>query len=968
MRRLALLLPFLAFVTFAQAALPFPQAASDLKPDPAAHFGTLPNGLRYVIRPNHEPRNRASMRLLIKAGALNENENQRGVAHFLEHLSFNGSEHYAPGTLIEFFQRMGMNFGDDTNASTGFDRTIYMLELPDTKPATLAEGFRVFSDYAGGLLLLADEIDKERGIILSEKRTRDSVGYRTIVAQLGFLLDGSRFPQRWPIGEVEVITKAGRNEFLDFYNTWYRPDLMSVVVVGDVDVAAVEKLITETFSPLKLRAEARPAPDLGKLTLADQSGVHVFHHPEAEAPETSVSIGTIQRYAAEPDTAAVRLKYLPRTLANYMINRRLSILAKKEGAPFTSGSTSVSEEFDFFRESAMTLTCRADQWADALAVADQELRRALEHGFQPAELKEVVANFRNSLEQAVKTAPTRRSDSLAAELTSSLVDDEVFTTPADDQALYGPALERVTPAECLAALRAAWSAPHRLVMVTGNARIEGDASAAIRAAFEKSAATKVAPPEVLADAKWGYTDFGPAGKVAQREHIDDLDVTLVTFANGVRLNLKKTDFEANRIRLNVRIGNGQLTEPADKPGLAGYANQTFVEGGLGKHSVDELRRILAGRTVGASFGVAGDAFVSSGNTNQQDLLLQLQLMAARIVDPGFRPEAARQARKAIEELYLSLEHTPRGPFTLEVSRILASGDTRFGLPPREEMLKRNLNEVKAWVTPELAHGYTEIAIVGDLDVEATIAAVAQTFGALPPREPRAALEDRRKVKYPDEPFARSYSVPTEIPKGVVAIYWPTTDGLEIHRTRRLSLLGLVLSDRLRVKVREELGDAYSPGAGNNPSDIYPGYGYMTANVTIDPPRAQLIADTVIAVGADLFTKGTTDDELARAKLPVLTQLRESARTNQYWLGSVLARAQERPQQLDWCRTRYSDIESITKSDIDALAKTYLAPEHASRVIVVPHRQPDEPAPAATATAPKPDAAKPAAQPGAPKPE
>lgn len=952
MRRFVLLLSLFAFVSFARAALPFEQAGSDLKPDPQAHFGTLPNGLRYVIRPNHEPKNRASLRLVVHVGSLNEKPDQRGLAHFLEHMAFNGSAHYPPGTLIEFFQRMGMNFGGDTNASTGFDRTIYLLELPDTKEATLAEGLRVFGDYAGTLLLRPDDINKERGIILSEKRTRDSVGYRTVVAELGFLLHGSLYPERWPIGETSVIEQAQRDRFADFYNTWYRPELMSVVVVGDVDPAAMERQIIATFSSLQPRAPARPAPDLGHLDLANVQGVHVFHHAESEAPDTTVSISTVQSYAHEPDTGANRLKYLPRSLANAMINRRLSILAKKEGAPFIEGSTDVNESFNFYRESSMSLTCRQDQWAAALAVGDQELRRALEYGFQPAELAEVVANFRNSLDQAVKTAPTRRSESLASEICDTLVDRNVFTAPADDQALYGPALEHVTVDDCVKALRAAWSAPHRLILVTGNAKLPADDQAAIRTAYEQAHAVPVKAPETISEAKWGYTDFGEPGKVVKQEHVDDLDVTLVEFANGVRLNLKKTDFESNVIRVSLRVGNGQLTEPRDKPGLAAYMSQTFVEGGLGKHSSDDLRRILAGHTVGASFSAGGDAFVGGGATNREDLLLQLQLMTARVVDPGYRPEAARQAKKALEELYLSLAHTPSGPFTLEVSRLLASGDPRFGLPPEPEMLKRNLDEVKAWVTPDLQHGYIELAIVGDLDVNATIEAVARTFGALPKRDPRAELADLRDVKFPATPIAKSYAIPTEIPKGVVAIYWPTTDALEIHRTRRLTLLGLVLSDRLRVKVREQLGDAYSPGAGNNPSEVYPGYGYMIANVTVDPPRAEQIADAVTAVGTDIVTKGVTADELDRAKLPVLTQLRESARTNQYWLGSVLARAQERPQQLDWCRTRYKDIESIATTDLDALAKQYLPPDRASRVIVIPERKPDAATPPATVAQPR----------------
>ncbi|MEO5722549.1 MAG: insulinase family protein, partial [Chthoniobacterales bacterium] len=191
-------------------ALHFPHEGSDLQPDPAALFGKLPNGLRYIVRPNPEPKGRVSLRLLVLAGSLQENDDQRGLAHFLEHMAFNGSKNYPPGTLVSFFQRMGMNFGGDTNASTSFERTIYLLELAQADRDTIAEGLRVLGDYAGGLLLTKEEIDRERGVILSEKRVSDSVGYRTFIAQFEAMLGTTRLPRRMPIGEAEVITKADR--------------------------------------------------------------------------------------------------------------------------------------------------------------------------------------------------------------------------------------------------------------------------------------------------------------------------------------------------------------------------------------------------------------------------------------------------------------------------------------------------------------------------------------------------------------------------------------------------------------------------------------------------------------------------------------------------------------------------------------------------------------------------------------
>ena len=353
------------------------------------------------------------------AGSLHEEDNQRGVAHFLEHMAFNGGENFAPGTLVEFFQRMGMSFGGDTNASTGLDRTQYMLELPDTKETTLAEGLRVLADDAGGLLLRTEEIEKERGVILSEKRSRDTIAYRTQLAQLQFVLGTTRLPSRMPIGLQEVIERAPRERFVEFWNTWYRPEKMVVVVVGDVETPAVERQIVATFAALKPRAPAKPEPSLG--TIATFDGVRAGYHPEPEASSTRVSLKCITAYKPAPDTAANRIRKLPSALAFAILNRRFSELAKKEAAPFMQAAASVSESFKFVREASIELTCKAERWPAALALGEQEFRRALEHGFQPDELKEVVVSYVSGLEQAVKSASTRRSGTVAGAQLASLV-------------------------------------------------------------------------------------------------------------------------------------------------------------------------------------------------------------------------------------------------------------------------------------------------------------------------------------------------------------------------------------------------------------------------------------------------------------------------------------------------------------------------------------------------------------------
>jgi zinc protease len=944
-RLLATLL--LGALTLPAAAPRFAHEDSDLRPDPAARFGKLDNGLRYIVLRNAEPKGRASLRLLIHAGSLHEEEDQRGVAHFLEHMAFNGSRNFAPGTLVEFFQRMGMSFGGDTNASTGFDRTLYLLELPETTEATLTEGLRVFSDYASGLLLAPAEIDRERGIILSEKRARDTVGFRTAVAQFEFMLGDTLLPRRMPIGVAEVIQGAPRERFLAFWDRWYRPERMAAVIVGDVDPEVAERLVRAAFALLTGRGPAPTEPDRGRVTRFE--GVRARFHPEAEATATSVSLAVLAPYQAEPDTAAQRVSRLPRQFAVSMLNRRLSVLARRDGAAFSAARVSVNEGYRIYREATVDLTCKPDQWAAALAVGEQELRRALEHGFSAGELAETKASYRNAIEQAVRGAATRRSGNLAGELAQSILDERVFTHPAATRDLYLPAVERITAAECLAALREAFTGNGQHLMVSGNATLPGDAPAAILAAHAASARVPVAPPADAAEARWAYTDFGAPGRVTRREHVADLDVTLITFANGVRLNLKRTDFEAG-IRVSARVGTGGLTEPADRRGLVMLANSAFTTGGLGRHGVDDLRRVLAGRNAGIGFRVGQDALElgnagsgggrggrggGGGGTTRDDLLLTLQLLTAHLTDPGYRPEALRQVRTGMEQMYTGFAHTPNGPLSTEVANLIAGGDHRFGVPPREVLLARELGEVQEWLAPQLARGAIEVALIGDLDPEAAIDAVARTLGALPARDERPALADLRQVKFPREPFTREYRISSEIPKGVVALFWPTADASDIRRTRRLTLLASVFSDRLRVKIREEMGGTYSPRAASSSSDTFAGYGYLSTSIDVDPATAVKVREAVVDLADDLARNGVTAEELERARLPARTAARESLRTNAYWLQAVLGRAQEKPEVLDWARSRTADLEAVTAAELSALARAYLGRERVSRVTVLP---------------------------------
>lgn len=944
-RLLRIVMTGLVLVAGCFAATPFPQEKSDLRADATVRFGTLPNGMRYAIRANAEPKGRAALRLLIEAGSFMEAENQRGLAHFLEHMSFNGSTHYAPGTLIEFFQRMGMNFGGDTNAYTSFDRTVYMIDLPDTKEATLDEGLQVFGDYAGGLLLKPEEIEKERGVILAEKRSRDSVGYRILEADYAFAYAGTRLPLRFPIGLEEVISKADEGLFRDLYDCWYRPELMTIVAVGDFDVATVETMIRARFAEIQSRADAKTPPEYG-APLSHET-LRVGHHHEDEAPATEIRYRVIKPWTKKTYQAADILREVPLHLALAMLNQRFTELAKAEGAPFTRAMMYEGDGYGLFREAELNLVCKPEQWKAALSVGEQELRRALTHGFQASELKMAVANMRNGLEQAVKTEATRLSSVIATQLVNTVHEEQVYTSSADDLALIGPALDGITLADCVDRLREVCTGGSPSLFVCGKLAIEGDINAAIEAAYSDSQKAEVEAPATRKALAWTYTQFGAAaldGAVSaspvERREIEDLGIVQVRYANGVTLNIKRTDFEVGQISLSLQVEGGLVTEPADKPGLGVFTSNFFTTGGLGRLSADELAEVLAGRNVGVRMGANEDSFEFSGRTTPEDLELQLQLLSAFLADPGYRPEAERQFGKLLNQYYNRLEQSVEGMHQLVVPVALASGDKRAGLPPREAISSRTLDDMRAWLSPYFASAALELSVVGDIDPEKVIELVGKTLGALPARKTLETPESLRELKALEAPVQQTVEVPTKINKALVALYWQThTDNRDYHRTRRLSMLANVFEDRLRVKVREELGEAYSPDVSNSYSTGFRKFGQIGSHLMVDPAKAVQLAEIVKAISEDMATKGITEDELQRAKLPVLTAQRQSLRKNSYWLGAVLSGCQENTWQLEAARNRTADTEAISVAELNALASELLGAGKCIEYVFMPALKP-----------------------------
>jgi len=912
----------------------FPQAESDLRPDPDVHFGQLANGVNYAILANHAPEDQASLRLVIGAGSFNETDGQQGLAHFLAHLAFRGSAHYPPGALLGVLKRWGMSTDPEDDSQTDFDHTSYMLELPDTRAKTLKEGFQIFADYAGGLLLRDDQIDAERAPILSEKLERGSLAYRDQIAEMKFTLPDTLIPSRLPIGLGDVIEHANRDQFLDFYNAWYRPGKITVVAVGDFDPADVEGMIKDAFGDLKDRAPARPDPKLGDIPIA--GGLKIKFLPEPGTEASRISIETVTPYFHEADTAQKRLANLQRSLAFAMLNRRLADRARKDDAPFASGTADVGEQFDFLHNASLQVIPHpAYRWEPALAAGEQELRRALEYGFQPVELDKIVSSMRKGLEQAVNRAAARNSKYLADALVRSLEHKQVFTSPAENLAIYGDALDHITAEDCAAALKDAWAAKGTYLLVAGDIEIPAPEHD-IAAAYQASEAVAVEPLPKIMEEKFPYADFGVPGQVESRKDIPDLGITEVVFANGVRLNLKTTKFEPGKVDVSVRVGGGVLTEPAEtEPGLARFTEGVFYSAGLGKLSVQDIRRVLAGKIVGFGFSVQDDAFSFTGATDPEDLPLECQLITAYLTDPGYRASALERAHQAIPDMYGSLAETPEGALETKIARVMANGDPRFGVPAESDLMARNLDEMKAWLTPQFAHGPVEVAMVGDFDPAAAIAAVSRTLGALPARDAKPSYAAERAVSFPDRALSQVYQSAPGVTRTAIIMVWPTTDGHDYRISDRLGLLASVFTARMRARFHDQGNGDPLPSARNDSSTTFTGYGTMTIDVSTDAATALDTGKTVLAIADVLQKKGVLDEEAERAKHAALTAIDVAARTNDYWIVSVLAAAQEHPERLEWARKKQDDVNGITAADLSYLATRYLDPARSSTFLISP---------------------------------
>ena len=909
--------------SLAAFAEPWPHEQGDVPPDPAIRWGRLENGLRYAVRKNSEPAGRVSLIMQVAAGSVQEREDQSGYAHFVEHMMFRGTKKYPATSIVTFLQHEGLEMGADTSAFTTHTSTFYNLDLPHNTPAKISLGLSILRDFSDSAIIAKAEVKREAKVVASERRTRDTSASRVGEALSAFLYPDARITSHSPIGRAESVEAATAEGLQEFYRSWYRPSRITIIAVGDADPDLLEKLIRENFASMKPATPVEPVdPDLALKVGPEDIQTRFIANPTPGG--TSNLLYTLAAVDQLPDTIARRHQQIAENAAFSILNFRLADIERKRAAEIGEAQTGWNYESGRIRQAFVRIDTLANQWRAGVRLGEQELRRALLHGFTADEVKLQIQGFQSGLQESIRTAPTRQSQFLAQTIRSSLEYNYVVSSPEADLEIAGPTVAALTPENCSAAFRAIWAPANRRLAVIGNYPAPLT-DKELRTAYDESAyASFFSEQDARALAPFDYTNFGPPGVIARRTRDERIEVHSVAFANGVRANVKQTDYEKGRVHLRLRLGRGLTSEPANQPGLGMLAEGALAGGGLGHYDNIELGRRLAGESLNFNFSIEEDGFFFTGYCAPDKVERLLQVITAFITNPAFRAEGYQTSFSRIQSIYPTVYREPSQFLGWVCPTVMAGGDTRYGLVPLDKFSQRTPAEVEAWLKPVLARGAMELGVAGDLDVEETIAAVSRTLGALPQRSVDPKPDLTRRPRLPAKPIQQTWTMESgEAGKAAVRVYWPGVDDDDFRTIRRLQVLAEILNDRLRVKIREELGATYGPQRSVWGSSAWPGYGYFYVEIETAPAMADKVATLTRKIATDIATNGISQDEFERVIEPRLASLKQELRNNGYWTHYVLCRMQENSGRISWPLTRNSDYQGMLKKEVEEVARKYI---------------------------------------------
>jgi zinc protease len=911
------------------------------RPNPEAEIGKLDNGLTYGVmrRPGTK---KVAVILMIGAGSQNETSSERGVAHFLEHMAFNGSKTFPPGTVMKRFADIGVSIGRDQNAETTFKSTTFSLDLSEITPERLDMAFGWLRDVADGLTIEQAQVDRERGVIMSEY-----VGSRSALGQIAeadeaFMMPNLLGPKRAPIGLKEIISTVDAKTIRGFYTRMYRPGTAIVVAVGDLPREELKARIIAAFGSWRNETPAPPPPNLGHINPRRPTAVLI--ETDDRVPAALQVCRAMDKDPVEPEGVVSRTQDFEEALWVSTLDKRLSVLANNASPPFVSAEVNRDPLFDAASAVCVTATLRDGDWRSALAAVSAEMRRMALYGLTDQEYQAGLKGLIAQVEAEVGQAPTMTGSQLAQSIVSNLTQHGTFSTAEEDQRIGRLALTVLTKDKVDAEFARVWShaAAPLLTVITPKPEQQADIAKAWKVA---EASPAPAPPAAHVGSAWAYSSFGPVGTVVSRDVLSDIDATRIAFANGVRMNFKYSQNAQDRVEIRIRFGAGQEELAAKDLPAARLGASLLREGGLGKNDFGDTVRFCEGHQCDFVLAVGRDAFEIGGQTRPTDLDTELQLITAYLSDPGFRPALDARIPTTVKALY-SITRTEPG-----VAAALARDNALP--PPRVPLLpdERDLDGVKSAdfariLGPALKNDALEVTIIGDIDEQTAVDAVARTLGALPTREWRDTHRtDAPLIRYPTDVAAPVRTVHQGSPeKATVLATWPlfVWNPEKVREQRTLDLLGTIVQGEAIDDIRQRLGKAYSPQVS---VDLSRGgdQGALTVAIDTAPDATDIVAGELRKIAHQLADGGITDAMLERARRPLLDNGATREISNPWWIA-MLDGSWAHPDQIATAKTWETDYEGITLDEVKAEAHKYLA-ETPLIVIAAPgHTQAANPTP------------------------
>jgi len=899
--------------------------------DPAVRTGTLPNGLTFFVRRNAEPEKRAALRLVVKAGSVDEADDQRGLAHLLEHMAFNGSAHFKSGELVSYLESIGSRFGPDVNAYTSFDETVYMLEVPTDRDGIVERGLEALSDFAGGISLEAAEIDRERGVVIEEWRARQGAATRMQAAQMEALFGESRYADRLPIGLPEVLKTFPAERLRDFYRDFYRADRMAVIAVGDFDPAAMEALVRRHFSALPA---APPAPRAA-YPVPLHAGTRVVAVSDREAQGSSVAL-VHKRPLSVVRTAAGYRASIVRSLVHSMVNARFAEIARRPDAPFlraSSGESRLGRDVETFTVSARVDDGRIERGLDALA---QELARLQQHGFGEAELERAKKDLLAGYERAWNERDKAQTGGLASELVRHVVDEEPAPGIERELELVRGALPGITRAEVSALVRPLVTDEGRVVIASFPEKegVRASTEAGLRDALAAGAAAPVEPWRDEIAGRELLAERPRPGTIRARREIPDIGVTVVTLSNGVEVWLKPTDFRNDQIAFTAYAPGGTSLASEAEYLEASLSASLVGVAGVGGFTPVDLDKLLAGRIATVSPFMTTYTHGLAGGSTPRDLETALQLVYLHFTAPNRDAAAFTLLTRRLEASLANQAQSPGAAFGETVRRINTMDHYSVRPMRPDDVPRLRAERVVAYYDARFrnAADFTFV-VVGAFTVE-TIAPLLETYLASLPSTGRAEARARDlRLQFPPA-VARETVRKGQEPRSQTAITFFSDTGLDELESHRLRAATAVLQMRLRDLLREELSGTYSVGVTHADTAPVAGYGTTTVQFGSSPENADRLTTVVLDELDRLRREGPADADVRAVKEAERRDIETALRQNGYWLNSLqamhlLGRDPRRILQ------RLERAESLTRDNIHEAVRQYFPSDRHTVVTLMP---------------------------------